>query len=88
MAERNLGAEIDEIKVQLQTIMNKISSLEDETRSLQSFANDLNNVINGFSLRISKIETNGLKSAVSDLQNDLDLQKIKVTRLERRDNGF
>lgn len=88
MAERNLGDEIDEIKTQLQTIMNKISSLEDEARSLRSFTNDLNNAINGFSSRISKIETNGLKSAVSNLQNDLDLQKIKVTRLERRDNGF
>jgi hypothetical protein len=88
MAERNLGDEIDEIKTQLQTIMNKISSLEVETRSLRSFTNDLNNVINGFSLRISKIETNGLKSAVGNLQNDLDLQKIKVTRLERKDNGF
>lgn len=88
MAERNLGDEIDEIKIQLQTIANKISSLEDETRSLRSFTNDLNNTINGFSSRISKIETNGLKSAVSNLQNDLDLQKIKVTRLERKDNGF
>lgn len=88
MAERNLGDEIDEIKAQLQIITNKISSLEDEARSLRSFTNDLNNVINGFSSRISKIETNGLKSAVSNLQNDLDLQKIKVTRLERKDNGF
>lgn len=88
MAERDFGVEIDEIKTQLQTIMNKIGSLEAETRSLRSFTNDLNNVINGFSSRISKIETNGLKSAVSNLQNDLDLQKIKVTRLERKDNGF
>ena len=88
MAERDFGVEIDEIKAQLQTIINKIGSLEAETRSLRSFANDLNNAINGFSSRISKIETNGLKSAVSNLQNDLDLQKIKVTRLERKDNGF
>lgn len=88
MAERDFGVEIDEIKTQLQTIMNKIGSLEAETRSLRSFTNDLNNTINGFSSRISKIETNGLKSAVSNLQNDLDLQKIKVTRLERKDNGF
>lgn len=88
MAERNLGDEIDEIKTQLQTITSKINNLESETRSLRSFADDLNNVINGFSSRISKIETNGLKSAVSNLQNDLDLQKIKVTRLERKDNGF
>lgn len=88
MAERNFGTEIDEIKTQLQTIIDKISSLEAEARSLRSFTNDLNNVINGFSSRISQIETNGLKSAVSNLQNDLDLQKIKVTRLERKDNGF
>lgn len=88
MAERDFGAEIDEIKTQLQTITSKINNLESETRSLRSFADDLNNVINGFSSRISKIETNGLKSAVSNLQNDLDLQKIKVTRLERKDNGF
>jgi hypothetical protein len=88
MAERNLGAEIDEIKAQLQTIINKIGSLEDETRSLRSFANDLNNTINGFSSRIRRIETNGLKSAVSDLRDDLDLQRIKVTRLERKDNGL
>lgn len=88
MAERNLGAEIDEIKAQLQTITNKIGSLEAEARSLRSFTNDLNNTINGFSSRISQIETNGLKSAVSNLQNDLDLQKIKVTRLERKDNGL
>lgn len=88
MAERNLGDEIDEIKTQLQTIMDKISSLEDEARSLRSFTNDLNNTINGFSSRIRRIETNGLKSAVSDLRDDLDLQRIKVTRLERKDNGF
>lgn len=61
MAERNLGDEIDEIKTQLQTITNKISSLEDEARSLRSFTNDLNNTINGFSSRIRRIETNGLK---------------------------
>lgn len=88
MAERNLGDEIDEIKTQLQTITNKISSLEDEARSLRSFTNDLNNTINGFLSRIRRIETNGLKSAVSDLRDDLDLQRIKVTRLERKDNGF
>ena len=88
MAERDFGAEIDEIKTQLQTITNKISSLEAEARSLRSFTNDLNNAINGFSSRISQIETNGLKSAVSNLRNDLDLQKIKVTRLERKDNGL
>lgn len=88
MAERNLGDEIDEIKIQLQTIMNKISSLEDEARSLRSFTNDLNNTVNGFSSRIRRIETNGLKSAVSDLRDDLDLQRIKVTRLERKDNGL
>ena len=88
MAERNFGAEIDEIKTQLQTIMAKINNLESETRSLRSFANDLINVINGFSSRISQIETNGLTRAVGDLRNDLDLQKIKVTRLERRDNGL
>ena len=88
MAERNFGAEIDEIKTQLQTITSKINNLESEIGSLRSFANDLNNVINGFSSRISKIETNGLMSAVSNLQNDLDLQKIKVTRLERKDNGL
>lgn len=88
MAERNFGTEIDEIKTQLQTIMTKISNLESETGSLRRFISDLINAINGFSSRISKIETNGLKSAVSDLKNNLDLQKIKVTRLERKDNGF
>ena len=88
MAERNLGAEIDEIKTQLQTITNKISSLEAEAILLRSFTNDLNNTINSFSSRIRRIETNGLKSAVSDLRDDLDLQRIKVTRLERKDNGF
>jgi hypothetical protein len=85
---RDYGAEIDEIKTQLQTITNKISNLESETKSLRSFSNDLNNAINGFSSRIKQIETNGLKSAVSDLRNNLDLQKIKVTRLERKDNGL
>ena len=88
MAERNFGAEIDEIKTQLQTITSKINNLESEIGSLKSFANDLNNVINGFSSRITKIETNGLKTAVGNLQNDLDLQKIKVTRLERKENGL
>ena len=88
MAERNLGDEIDEIKTQLQTITSKINNLESKTRSLRSFTNDLINVINGFSSRISQIETNGLGSAVSSLRNDLDLQKIKVTRLEKRDNGL
>ena len=88
MAERDFGAEIDEIKTQLQTITSKINNLESETRSLRSFTNDLINVINGFSSRISQIETNGLGSAVSSLRNDLDLQKIKVTRLEKRDNGL
>ena len=85
---RDYGAEIDEIKTQLQTITNKISNLESETKSLRSFSNDLNNAINGFSSRIKQIETNGLKSAVSDLRNNLDLQKIKVTRLESKDNGL
>lgn len=88
MAERNLGDEIDEIKTQLQTIANKISSLEAEAISLRSFTNDLNNAINGFSSRISKIETNGLKTAIGDIKTDLNLQRMKVTRLERKDNGL
>ena len=88
MAERDFGVEIDKIKTQLQTIMTKINNLESETGSLKSFADDLSNVISGFSSRISKIETNGLKTAVGNLQNDLDLQKIKVTRLERKENGL
>lgn len=88
MAERNFGAEIDEIKTQLQTITSKINNLESKIGSLRSFANDLNNVINGFSSRITKIETNGLETAVGNLQNDFDLQKIKVTRLERKENGL
>ena len=36
MAERNLGAEIDEIKAQLQIITNKISNLEGGDRALRS----------------------------------------------------
>ena len=88
MAERNLGAEIDEIKAQLQTITNRISNLEGEDRALRSLSGDLNNAINSLSLRIGQIETNGLKTAVGDLRDDLDLQRIKVTRLERKDNGL
>lgn len=88
MAERDFGAEIDEIKTQLQTIMNKISSLESEYRALRSLSGVLNNAINSLGLRIGQIETNGLKTAVGDLRDDLDLQRIKVTRLERKDNGL
>ena len=88
MAERNLGAEIDEIKAQLQTITNKISNLEGEDRALRSLSGDLNNAINSLSSRVGAIETNGLKTAVGDLRDDLDLQRIKVTRLERKDNGL
>ena len=88
MAERNLGDEIDEIKTQLQTITNKINSLESENRALRSLSDDLNNAINSLSSRVGAIETNGLKTAVGDLRDDLDLQRIKVTRLEKKDNGF
>ena len=88
MAERNLGDEIDEIKTQLQTITNKINSLESENRALRSLSDDLNNAINSLSSRVGAIETNGLKTAVGDLRDDLDLQRMKVTRLERKDNGL
>lgn len=88
MAERDFGAEIDEIKTQLQIITNKISNLESEDRALRSLSGDLNNTINSLGLRIGQIETNGLKTAVGDLRDDLDLQRIKVTRLERKDNGL
>ena len=36
MAERDFGAEIDEIKAQLQIIKNKTSNLESEDRALRS----------------------------------------------------
>ena len=88
MTERNLGAEIDEIKAQLQIITNKISNLESEDRALRSLLGDLNNAINELSSRVGAIETNGLKTAIGDIKTDLNLQRMKVTRLERRDNGF
>lgn len=88
MAERNLGAEIDEIKAQLQIITNKISNLESEDRALRSLSGDLNNAINSLSSRVGAIEINGLKTAIGDIKTDLNLQRMKVTRLERRDNGF
>lgn len=88
MAERNLGAEIDEIKAQLQIITNKISNLEGEDRALRSLSGDLNNAINSLSSRVGTIETNGLKTAIGDIKTDLNLQRMKVTRLERKDNGL
>lgn len=88
MAERDFGAEIDEIKTQLQTITNKISNLESEDRALRSLSGDLNNAINSLSSRVDAIETNGLKTAIGDIKTDLNLQRMKVTRLERKDNGF
>lgn len=88
MAERDFGTEINEIKTQLQIITNKISNLEGEDRALRSLSGDLNNAINSLSSRVGAIETNGLKTAVGDLRDDLDLQRIKVTRLERKDNGL
>jgi hypothetical protein len=88
MAERDFGAEIDEIKTQLQIITNKISSLESEDRALRSLSGDLNNAINSLSLRVGAIETNGLKTVIGDIKTDLNLQKMKVTRLERKDNGL
>ena len=88
MAERNLGDEIDEIKTQLQTITNKISGLESEDRALRSLSGDLNNAINSLSSRVGAIEINGLKTAIGDIKTDLNLQKMKVTRLERKDNGL
>lgn len=88
MAERNLGAEIDEIKAQLQIITNKISNLESEDRALRSLSGDLNNAINSLSSRVGAIEINGLKTAIGDIKTDLNLQRMKVTRLERKDNGF
>lgn len=88
MAERDFGAEIDEIKTQLQTITKKISNLESEDRALRSLSGDLNNAINSFSSRVGAIETNGLKTAIGDIKTDLNLQRMKVTRLERKDNGL
>ena len=88
MAERDFGAEIDEIKTQLQTITNKISNLESEDRALRSLSGDLNNTINSLSSRVGAIETNGLKTAIGDIKTDLNLQRMKVTRLERKDNGL
>lgn len=88
MAERNLGDEIDEIKAQLQIITNEISNLEGEDRALRSLSDDLNNAINSLSSRVGAIETNGLKTAIGDIKTDLILQRMKVTRLERKDNGL
>lgn len=88
MAERDFGAEIDEIKTQLQIITNKISNLESEDRALKSLSGDLNNAINSLSSRVGAIATNGLKTAIGDIKTDLNLQRMKVTRLERKDNGL
>ena len=65
-----------------------IEELKSNVLSYESTFSDINNAINALSSRISRIENNGIKNIVGDLQDDIATQRLKLNKLDRIRKGL
>lgn len=66
----------------------QVSELKKEIAGCKSAVEDIYVAINRLSGRISDIENNGIKTAVGDLREDVNAQKLKINKLDRVRRGL
>ena len=79
---------IEELNEKITKQQTQIDELKNEVLSYESSFGDINNAINILSNRISRIENNGIKNIVGDLQDDIATQRLKLNKLDRIRKGL
>ena len=79
---------IEELEEKIKKIETQMGELKNTVLSHQSSFADVNNAINRLSGRIGDIENNGIKTAVGDLREDVNAQRLKINKLDRARRGL
>ena len=79
---------IEELNEKITKQQTQIGELKSKVLSYESTFSDLYNAINRLSNRISDIENNGIKTAVGGLQEEVNVQKLKINKLDRIRKGL
>lgn len=79
---------IEELDEKIKKQQTQIDDLKSKVLSYDSIFGDLYNAINRLSSRISDIENNGIKTAVGGLQEEVNVQKLKINKLDRIRKGL
>lgn len=79
---------IEELDEKIKKQQTQIDDLKSKVLSYDSAFGDLYNAINRLSSRISDIENNGIKTAVGGLQEEVNVQKLKINKLDRIRKGL
>lgn len=79
---------IEELEERIKKIETQMGELKNTVLSHQSSFSDVNNAINRLSDRVSDIENNGIKTAVGDLREDVNAQRLKINKLDRARRGL
>ena len=79
---------IEELEEKIKKIETQMGELKNKVLSHQSSFADVNNAIDRLSDRISDIENNGIKTAVGDLREDVNAQRLKINKLDRVRRGL
>ena len=81
-------AQLDELNEKIVKQEAQLDELKSNVLSYESTFSDINNAINMLSSRISRIENNGIKNIVGDLQDDIATQRLKLNKLDRIRKGL
>ena len=79
---------IEELEEKIKNIETQMGELKNTVLSHQSLFVDVNNAIDRLSDRIGDIENNGIKTAVGDLREDVNAQRLKINKLDRVRRGL
>ena len=79
---------IEELDEKIKKQQAQIDDLKSKVLSYESSFGDISNAINALSGRISDIENNGIKTAVGVLQEEVNVQKLKINKLDRIRKGL
>lgn len=79
---------IEELEEKIKKIETQMGELKNTVLSHQSSFADVNNAIDRLSDRIGDIENNGIKTAVGDLREDVNAQRLKINKLDRARRGL
>jgi len=79
---------IEELEEKIKKIETQMGELKNTVLSHQSSFADVNSAINRLSDRIGDIENNGIKTAVGDLREDVNAQRLKINKLDRVRRGL
>ena len=79
---------IEELDEKIKKQQTQIDELKNKVLSYENTFSDLYNAINRLSSRISDIENNGIKTAVGGLQEEVNVQKLKINKLDRIRKGL